>query len=273
MKSDSHPIELLSPARDLVCGLEAIDHGADAVYIGASRFGARSVACNSTKDIGILCDYAHRYRAKVYAAVNTILYNDELRSAHRLAWELYDVGVDALIVQDMSFCVIPRGAHGVGMPPIPLHASTQMDNRTPEKVALLAEHDFEQVVLARELSLRQIRNIHKAVPGVRLEAFVHGALCVSYSGQCYASQFCFGRSANRGRCAQFCRLPFTLQDAEGRTLVDDKYLLSLRDMNRMENLEEMLDAGVRSFKIEGRLRMWHTSRTSPPPTARHSMPS
>ena len=254
MKSDSHPIELLSPARDLVCGLEAIDHGADAVYIGASRFGARSVACNSTKDIGILCDYAHRYRAKVYAAVNTILYNDELRSAHRLAWELYDVGVDALIVQDMSFCVIPRGAHGVGMPPIPLHASTQMDNRTPEKVALLAEHDFEQVVLARELSLRQIRNIHKAVPGVRLEAFVHGALCVSYSGQCYASQFCFGRSANRGRCAQFCRLPFTLQDAEGRTLVDDKYLLSLRDMNRMENLEEMLDAGVRSFKIEGRLK-------------------
>lgn len=254
MKSDSHPIELLSPARDLVCGLEAIDHGADAVYIGASRFGARSVACNSTKDIGILCDYAHRYGAKVYAAVNTILYNDELRSAHRLAWELYDVGVDALIVQDMSFCVIPRGAHGVGMPPIPLHASTQMDNRTPEKVALLAEHDFEQVVLARELSLRQIRNIHKAVPGVRLEAFVHGALCVSYSGQCYASQFCFGRSANRGRCAQFCRLPFTLQDAEGRTLVDDKYLLSLRDMNRMENLEEMLDAGVRSFKIEGRLK-------------------
>ena len=254
MKSDSHPIELLSPARDLVCGLEAIDHGADAVYIGASRFGARSVACNSTKDIGILCDYAHRYGAKVYAAVNTILYNDELRSAHRLAWELYDVGVDALIVQDMSFCVSPRGAHGVGMPPIPLHASTQMDNRTPEKVALLAEHDFEQVVLARELSLRQIRNIHKAVPGVRLEAFVHGALCVSYSGQCYASQFCFGRSANRGRCAQFCRLPFTLQDAEGRTLVDDKYLLSLRDMNRMENLEEMLDAGVRSFKIEGRLK-------------------
>ena len=254
MKSDSHPIELLSPARDLVCGLEAIDHGADAVYIGASRFGARSVACNSTKDIGILCDYAHRYGAKVYAAVNTILYNDELRSAHRLAWELYDVGVDALIVQDMSFCVIPRGAHGVGMPPIPLHASTQMDNRTPEKVALLAEHDFEQVVLARELSLRQIRNIHKAVPDVRLEAFVHGALCVSYSGQCYASQFCFGRSANRGRCAQFCRLPFTLQDAEGRTLVDDKYLLSLRDMNRMKNLEEMLDAGVRSFKIEGRLK-------------------
>ena len=254
MKSDSSPIELLSPARDLVCGLEAIDHGADAVYIGASHYGARSVASNSTKDIGILCDYAHRYGAKVYAAVNTILYDTELEDCCRLAWDLYDVGVDALIVQDMSFCTYMTGVREIGMPPIPLHASTQMDNRTPEKVALLAEHGFEQVVLARELSLKQISRIHKAVPGVRLEAFVHGALCVSYSGQCYASQFCFDRSANRGKCAQFCRLPFTLQDAGGRTLVDDKYLLSLRDMNRMDSLEEMLDAGVRSFKIEGRLK-------------------
>ncbi|MBR1498065.1 MAG: U32 family peptidase [Bacteroidaceae bacterium] len=254
MKSDSNPIELLSPARDLVCGLEAIDHGADAVYIGASHFGARSVACNSTKDIGILCDYAHRYGAKVYAAVNTILYDTELEDCRRLAWELYDVGVDALIVQDMSFCTFIPGVREAGMPPIPLHASTQMDNRTPEKVALLAELGFEQVVLARELSLKQISRIHKTVPDVRLEAFVHGALCVSYSGQCYASQFCFDRSANRGRCAQFCRLPFTLLDAGGKTLIGDKYLLSLRDTNRLENLEEMLDAGVSSFKIEGRLK-------------------
>ena len=209
MKSDSHPIELLSPARDLVCGLEAIDHGADAVYIGASRFGARSVACNSTKDIGILCDYAHRYGAKVYAAVNTILYNDELRSAHRLAWELYDVGVDALIVQDMSFCVIPRGAHGVGMPPIPLHASTQMDNRTPEKVALLAEHDFEQVVLARELSLRQIRNIHKAVPGVRLEAHCasHTADSATPRSSALAARPIAAGAHSSAACPSRCRTP------------------------------------------------------------------
>ena len=247
-------IELLAPARDLVCGLEAIDHGADAVYIGATRFGARSVACNSVKDIGILCDYAHRYGAKVYAAVNTILYDSEVMSSRQLAWELYDVGVDALIVQDMSFCTFDMEVRDKGLPPIPLHASTQMDNRTPEKVALLQDQGFKQVVLARELSLRQIDLIHRAVPGVRLEAFVHGALCVSYSGQCYASQFCFDRSANRGKCAQFCRLPFTLQDAKGRTLIKDKYLLSLRDMNRLQNLEEMLDAGVRSFKIEGRLK-------------------
>jgi len=245
--SQKESIELLSPAKNLECGIAAIDHGADAVYIGASRFGARAAACNSTEDIARLCDYAHRFGAKVYPAINTILYEGEHEDARLLAWDLHKAGADALIVQDLSFLEMD-------LPPIPLHASTQMDNRTPEKAVWLRELGFEQVVLARELSLEQIRSIHEAVPEVKLEAFVHGALCVSYSGQCYASQFCFGRSANRGECAQFCRLPFSLQDAEGHTLIKDKYLLSLRDMNRLNRLEEMMDAGVRSFKIEGRLK-------------------
>lgn len=245
-------IELLSPARNLECGIAAIDHGADAVYIGASRFGARAAAGNPTEDIQKLCDYAHRFGAKVYAAVNTLLHEDEKEEARRLAWELYHAGTDALIVQDMFFCSLPIG--GEGRPPIPLHASTQTDNRTAEKAIQLKELGFRQIVLARELSLEQIRGIREAVPEVTLEAFVHGALCVSYSGRCYASEYCFGRSANRGECAQFCRLPFTLQDSEGHTLIKDKYLLSLRDMNRINRLEEMLDAGVRSFKIEGRLK-------------------
>jgi len=240
-------IELLSPARNLECGIAAIDHGADAVYIGASRFGARAAAGNSTEDIGRLCDYAHRYGVKVYAAVNTLLYEEEKEDARLIAWELYRAGVDALIIQDMSFLKM-------SLPPIPLHASTQMDNRTTEKAIRLKELGFNQIVLARELSLEQISSIHKVVPDVCLEVFVHGALCVSYSGKCYASEYCFGRSANRGECAQFCRLPFSLQDAEGRTLIKDKYLLSLKDMNRQANLEALLDAGVRSFKIEGRLK-------------------
>ena len=247
-------VELLSPARNLECGIAAIDHGADAVYIGASRFGARAAAGNSTEDIGKLCDYAHRFGAKVYVAINTLLYDEEREEARLLTWDLYRIGVDALIVQDMYFCSLPIGEDGKGRPPIPLHASTQMDNRTAEKAVQLKELGFNQIVLARELSLEQIRSIHKAVPEVRLEVFVHGALCVSYSGRCYASEYCFGRSANRGECAQFCRLPFSLQDAEGRTLIKDKYLLSLRDMNRQAHLEEMLDAGVQSFKIEGRLK-------------------
>ena len=248
------PVELLSPARNLECGLAAIDHGADAVYIGASRFGARAAAGNPTEDIQKLCDYAHRFGAKVYVAINTLLYEEEREEARRLAWKLYRAGTDALIVQDMFFCSLPLGGEGEGRPPIPLHASTQMDNRTVEKAIQLKELGFRQIVLARELSLEQIRGIHEAVPEVTLEAFVHGALCVSYSGRCYASEYCFGRSANRGECAQFCRLPFTLQDSEGHTLIKDKYLLSLRDMNRINRLEEMLDAGVRSFKIEGRLK-------------------
>ncbi|MCR5850986.1 MAG: U32 family peptidase [Bacteroidaceae bacterium] len=240
-------IELLSPARNLECGIAAIDHGADAVYIGASRFGARAAAGNPTEDIAKLCDYAHRYGAKVFAAVNTLLYENEREEACLLVWDLYHAGVDALIVQDMVFLEMD-------LPPIPLHASTQMDNRTMEQCRNLKEQGFNQIVLARELSLEQIRNIHKAIPEVNLEVFVHGALCVSYSGRCYASEYCFGRSANRGECAQFCRLPFSLEDSKGYTLIKDKYLLSLRDMNRQNRLEEMLDVGVGSFKIEGRLK-------------------
>ena len=240
-------VELLSPARDLGCGLTAVDHGADAVYIGAPRFGARVAAGNSVEDIRKLCEYAHRFGVKIYVTINTLLHENEREEARLLAWELYRAGVDAFITQDTVFL-------GMDMPPVPLHASTQMDNRTAEKVAWLKAHGFNQIVLARELSLEQIREIHEAVPNVRLEAFVHGALCVSYSGRCYASEYCFGRSANRGECAQFCRLPFSLQDAEGHTLIKDKYLLSLKDMNRQKYLEEMLDAGVRSFKIEGRLK-------------------
>ena len=240
-------IELLSPARNLECGIAAVDHGADAVYIGAARFGSRASAGNSVQDIARLCAYAHPFGVKVYVTVNTILYDEELQDTQELIWELYRAGADALIVQDMSLL-------RMDLPPIPLHASTQMDNRTPDKVRALRDLGYEQVVLARELSLSEIRAIHEAVPDVFLEAFVHGALCVSYSGRCYASEFCFGRSANRGECAQFCRLPFTLEDSNGEPVVEDKYLLSLRDMNRSRYLEEMMDAGVRSLKIEGRLK-------------------
>lgn len=240
-------IELLAPAKNLACGVAAIDHGADAVYIGAPRFGARAAAGNSLDDLKALADYAHRFHAKVYATVNTILYDEELAEARQLIWDLYHIGIDALIVQDMALL-------RMDLPPIPLHASTQMDNRTPQKVQWLRDLGFSQAVLARELGLKEISAIHAAVPDMPLEAFVHGALCVSFSGQCYASQYCFGRSANRGECAQFCRLPFSLEDADGRTLVASRHLLSLKDMNRGNALEEMLDAGVTSFKIEGRLK-------------------
>lgn len=240
-------IELLAPARDLACGIAAIDHGADAVYIGATRFGARQAAGNSVEDIQTLCAYAHQYGARIYVTLNTILYDEELEETRNLAWDLYRAGVDAFIVQDMALLKMD-------MPPVPLHASTQMDNRTSAKVKWLRSLGFQQVVLARELSLRQIESIHKAVPDVSIEAFVHGALCVSYSGRCYASQYCFQRSANRGACAQFCRLPFNLIDADGRTILHDCHPLSLRDMNRSASLEAMMDAGVRSFKIEGRLK-------------------
>ena len=240
-------IELLSPARNLECGLAAVDHGADAVYIGAAKYGARASAGNSVQDIAALCKYAHQFRVKVYVTVNTILYDSELQDTQDLIWDLYHAGADALIVQDLALLKLD-------LPPIPLHASTQMDNRAPEKAVALKELGYQQIVLARELSLEQIREIHLAVPDMPLEAFVHGALCVSYSGRCYASEYCFGRSANRGECAQFCRLPFTLEDNNGETIVAEKYLLSLRDMNRSKHLEEMMDAGVRSFKIEGRLK-------------------
>ena len=240
-------IELLAPAKNLECGIAAIDHGADAVYIGASKFGARAAAVNSLEDIAALVEYAHLYNARIYVTVNTILKDEELQETEKMIWALFRAGVDALIVQDM-------GITGLNLPPIPLHASTQMDNRTGEKVRFLADAGFRQVVLARELSLREISKIHEACPDVPLEIFVHGALCVSYSGQCYVSQACFGRSANRGECAQFCRLPFSLVDAEGRVIVKDKHLLSLKDLNQSDELEALLDAGASSFKIEGRLK-------------------
>ena len=244
---EGRTIELLAPAKNLECGVEAIKHGADAVYIGAGRFGARQAAGNSVDDIAQLTRFAHFYGAKVYVTVNTILKDSELSDAEKLIWQLYEAGADALLVQDMAVLKMK-------LPPIALHASTQCDVRSADKVRFLADCGFTRVVLARELSLAEISEIHKACPDVELECFVHGALCVSYSGQCYASQYCFGRSANRGECAQFCRLKFDLEDSNDNVIIKGKHLLSLRDMNRMAYLEELMDAGVCSFKIEGRLK-------------------
>ena len=246
-KMKQRPIELLAPAKNLECGIEAINHGADAVYIGAPRFGARAAAGNSLADIEALVQYAHLYNVRIYVTVNTILRDDELKETEAMIWDLYRVGVDALIVQDM-------GLTQLNLPPIPLHASTQMDNRTVEKVRFLADAGFRQVVLARELSVNEISRIHAACPDTLLEVFIHGALCVSYSGQCYVSEACFGRSANRGECAQFCRLQFDMTDADGKVIEKGKHLLSLKDMNQSDNLEELLDAGASSLKIEGRLK-------------------
>lgn len=241
-------IELLAPARNLQCGIDAIRHGADAVYIGGPGYGARSAAGNSVDDIRELCDYAHLFNARVYVTINTIVYDHELDNVRRMAWLLHDAGADAFIVQDVALRAMGD------MPPVPLHASTQMDNRTVEQVRWLASQGYAQTVLARELTLTQIREIHKAVPQMPLEAFVHGAVCVSLSGRCYASQHLMGRSANRGECAQICRLPFDLVDADRRLLAQGKHLLSLCDMNRSDYLEQMMDAGICSFKIEGRLK-------------------
>ena len=243
----SRRIELLAPAKNVETGIAAINHGADAVYIGAVQFGARQAAGNSVEDIKRLVEYAHLFGAKVYVTLNTIIYDEEVTAVEQLVAELYDAGVDALIVQDM-------GIAKMNIPPIPLHASTQMDNRTVEKAKFLAGIGFPRIVLARELSLKEIKAIHDAVPETELEVFVHGALCVSYSGQCYASQHCFARSANRGACAQFCRLSFDMVDAGGEVIAKGKHLLSLKDMNRSGDVEQMLDAGVTSFKIEGRLK-------------------
>ena len=244
---EGRTIELLAPAKNLECGIEAIKHGADAVYIGAGRFGARQAAGNSVEDIAQLAGFAHFYGARVYVTVNTILKDSELADAEKLIWQLYEAGADALLIQDMAVLRMK-------LPPIALHASTQCDVRSADKVRFLAGCGFTRVVLARELSLDEIRSIHEACPDVELECFVHGALCVSYSGQCYASQYCFGRSANRGECAQFCRLKFDLVDSDDNVIIKGKHLLSLRDMNRMDSLEELMDAGVCSFKIEGRLK-------------------
>lgn len=244
-------LELLAPAKNLECGKAAIDHGADAVYIGAAKFGARASAGNSLDDIRELCLYAHQFGAKVYVTVNTIVYEDELEDTRALLRALTEMRVDALLVQDMAVLeLLPKD-----MKPLPaLHASTQTDNRTAEKVAWLHGLGFERVVLARELSLVEIKTIHQTVPDVQLEGFVHGALCVSYSGVCYASQYCFQRSANRGACAQFCRMKFDLIDAQGREIEHQRHLLSLKDLCQIDHLEEMADAGICSFKIEGRLK-------------------
>lgn len=239
-------IELLSPARNADIGIEAFNHGADAVYIGAPRFGARAAAGNTVDEIERLAAYGHRFGARTFVALNTVMTDAELEEAGRLAWQLYEAGADALIVQDW-------GLLSMELPPIELHASTQMDNRTVEKVRLLQQLGMKRVVLARELSVAQIRAIHEAVD-VELECFVHGALCVGVSGQCYLSAALNGRSANRGECAQPCRLSMDLLDGRGKKIVGHKHLLSLKDMNRSGALEEMIAAGVSSLKIEGRLK-------------------
>lgn len=240
------PIELLAPARTADIGIEAIRHGADAVYIGAEAFGARFAASNSVDDIRRLVDYAHTFRSKVYVTVNTILYDHELERVEKLCWKLWEAHVDALIVQDLRLL-------SLNLPPIPLHASTQMDNRTAEKVRQLSSLGFNQVVLARELTIDEIAAIHQTCPDTRLEVFVHGALCVSLSGRCNVSEALFRRSANRGECAQVCRMEMDLLEGD-RVLLKDKHLLSLRDNCQLHNLEKLLLAGASSLKIEGRLK-------------------
>ncbi|MBR6201407.1 MAG: U32 family peptidase [Bacteroidaceae bacterium] len=239
-------IELLAPAKTADIGIEAIKHGADAVYIGASAWGARAAAGNSVEDIERLVLFAHLYKAKVYVTVNTLIFDAEMQKVERLIWQLHDINVDALIVQDLRLL-------SLHLPPIPLHASTQMDNRTPEKVQRLADLGFPQVVLARELTTEDIAEIHEKCPDTKLEVFVHGALCVCLSGRCNASEALFSRSANRGECAQVCRMAFDLL-ADGKTVMKDKHLLSLKDNCQIDRLEELLRAGASSLKIEGRLK-------------------
>jgi len=244
--SERTPLELLSPARDLECGLAAINHGADAVYIGAPKFGARAAAGNPLKDIADLISYAHRYWARVYITLNTILYDSELEEARSMIHQLHDAGADALIIQDM-------GLLELDLPPIPLFASTQTHNYNLDRIQFLERVGIQRVILARELSLKQVSEIRKATP-LDLEFFVHGALCVSFSGQCYFSQAAMGRSANRGECAQMCRLPYTLTDGRGNILAHNQHVLSLKDLNLSDYLSDLVDAGVTSFKIEGRLK-------------------
>ena len=243
----ARPVELLAPAKDLTCGVEAILHGADAVYIGAPKFSARSAAGNSINDIHALCEFAHVYNACVYVALNTILTDGELKTAEMLIRQIYNAGADALIIQDM-------GITQLDIPPIPLHASTQTDNSTPSKIEFLTKTGFNRIILARELTLDEIQTISTSVPGASLEAFIHGSLCVSCSGRCYLSAAMNGRSANRGECAQCCRLPYSLVDTDKKVIVHQKHLLSLKDMNRSDDLEALMQAGVSSLKIEGRLK-------------------
>ena len=242
----NHQLELLSPARNADIGIAAIDHGADAIYIGGPSFGARSSAENSMQDIERLVRHAHRYHSRVFLTLNTILRDDELEPARRLAWQAYEAGVDAMIIQDM-------GLLQIDLPPIQLHASTQTDIRTPEKARFLQDAGLSQVVLARELTLAQIQAI-RTQTHCTLEFFIHGALCVAYSGQCYISHAHTGRSANRGDCSQACRLPYQVVDSQGRFVAHDKHVLSMKDNNQSANLEALVDAGIRSFKIEGRYK-------------------
>ena len=248
------PLSLLSPARDKEVAKAAIQAGADAIYIGAPMFGARQAAGNSIEDLTEVVNYAHTYGVQVLVTLNTLLHEDEYPQAVSLAHALYNIGVDALIIQDLHLL-------DFNLPPIRLHASTQCDNRTPEQVKRLRDLGFKRVVLARELGIEEIRAIHEAVPDIELEAFVHGALCVSYSGRCYISEVLAGRSANRGACAQFCRMAYDLLDSEGNEVLDEKgepihqrYLLSLQDLDRSAYLDELIEAGVTTFKIEGRLK-------------------
>ena len=249
MSMPDHQLELLSPARDAAIGIEAVNHGADAVYIGGPSFGARSGADNNVAEIARLVRHAHRFNSRIFVTLNTILRDEELESARKLAWQLYETGVDALIIQDM-------GLLALDLPPIQLHASTQTDIRTPEKARFLQDAGLSQLVLARELTLAQIAQIRAATDPARstLEFFVHGALCVAYSGQCYISQAHTGRSANRGECSQACRLPYQVIDAHGRFVAHDKHVLSMKDNNQSENLAALVDVGIRSFKIEGRYK-------------------
>ncbi len=239
-------LELLAPAKNAAFGKEAVNHGADALYVGAPAFGARAAATNTVEDLDELVKYAHLYGAKVFATVNTILFDNELDDAVKMIYRLYDIGVDALIIQDL-------GLMECNLPPIELHASTQCHNARVERIKFLEQVGFSRVVLARETSLEQMRQV-RAATSVDLEAFVHGALCVSYSGQCYMSQYLNGRSGNRGCCSQPCRSSYDLCDGSGRLLIKDRHLLSLRDFNASQHLCSMIDAGVTSFKIEGRLK-------------------
>ena len=244
-----HQLELLSPARDADIGIEAIRHGADAVYIGGPAYGARVNAANSVQDIARLAEFAHRYHARIFVTQNTILRDDELEPVRRQIWQLYEAGIDALIIQDM-------GLLQLDLPPLQLHASTQTDIRTPEKARFLQDVGFSQIVLARELDLEQIAAIRAATDPARcnLEHFIHGALCVAYSGQCYISHASTGRSANRGDCSQACRLPWQVTDSQNRIVAKDKHVLSMKDNDQSANLEALIDAGIRSFKIEGRYK-------------------
>ena len=243
----ANTIELLAPAKNIECARAAIASGADAVYIGGPSFGARVNAPNSLEDIKELCAYAHEFGVKIHITLNTILNDRELEAAREMAFKLYEAGADALIIQDQGLLAGP-------LPPLELHASTQQNNDTPEKIKYLEELGYTQAVLARELSINEIKKIHAAANNIKLEAFVHGALCVGVSGRCYLSSALTGRSANRGECAQLCRVKQSLYLADGTALAKDRYLLSMRDLNQTKNLAELIGAGIRSFKIEGRLK-------------------